>query len=104
MDLKIISKNINRLTNKEKIIFIETLLGVSGQMAKFLMKFEEKSFLPLPPDIHYMILITMTNLNSLSHEDCEGEIIDFSLKTDSEEEKLIAILKQLNEIYKDKLK
>lgn len=103
-DLKNVTANINKMTNKEKIVFIETLLGISGQMAKFLIKFQERIPISLPVDIHYMILIAFTNLNSLSHKDNTGEIVDFSLRSDSYEEKLIDVLKQLNIIYKDKLK
>jgi hypothetical protein len=102
-DLKTVTKNINRLTNKEKITFIETLLGISGQMAKFLVKFQEKCPISLPADIHYMILIAFTNLNSLSSENNTGEVVDFSLRDDSYKAKLIDVLKQLNEIYKEEL-
>ena len=103
MDLQTVTKNINKMTNKEKNVFIETLLGVSVTMAQFLVKFQERLSVPLPVDIHYMILIALTNINSLSSKESTGEIVDFSIRTDSYEEKLIDVLKQLNEIYKEKL-
>ena len=103
MDLQTVTKNINKMTNKEKNVFIETLLGVSVTMAQFLVKFQERLPIPFPVDIHYMILIALTNINSLSSKDNTGEIVDFSIRTDSYEEKLIDVLKQLNEIYKEKL-
>ncbi len=103
MDLKIVLKNINNLTNKEKVAFIETLLGVSVTMSQFLIRMQEIVPFPFPAEIHYMILISMTNINSLSNDEGVGDIIDYSLKIDDYECKLIAILKQLNEIYKDEL-
>jgi hypothetical protein len=102
--LKTITNNINKMTNKEKITFIETLLGVSVTIAEFLIDFQIKCPISLPPDIHYMMLIALANINALSQKESTAEIMDFSIKTDSYEDKLICILKQLNEIYKDKIK
>lgn len=104
MNLRNISKNINRLTNKEKITFIETLLGVSVQMATFLGSLEKNLRNPLPELIHYCMMIALANITSLSNEGEPGEVLDFSVRTDSIKEKLIDILKQMNEIYKDDLK
>ncbi len=103
MDLEIVTKNINKMTNKEKITLIQTLLGVSGMMMEFLSEFQRKCVIPLPSHIHYTMIITMTNLHALSKENATPEIKDYSLIVDSDEGKLISILKQLNEIYKDKL-
>jgi|KBSMisStaDraftv2_1062788.scaffolds.fasta_scaffold235764_5 hypothetical protein len=104
MNLEIVSKNINRLTNKEKVTFIQTLLGISVQMTTFLARLEKSLPIPFPVEIHYMMMIALVNINSLSIENNTGEVIDFSLRTDSIKEKLIEILKQMNEIYKEELK
>lgn len=104
MDLDIITKNIQKMTTKEKVTFIQTLLGVSGQLSKFLIGFQEKCFIPLPADVHYFMMISMVNLASLSKEDVPIDIVDYSDSTDLWEDKLISMLKQLNVIYKDKLK
>lgn len=102
MDLKTITNNINKLTNKEKVVFIQTLLGVSVQLSHFLARMQEKILIAFPEDIHYMMVLSMANINALAYEDM-AEIQDYSLNIDSYEEKLIALLKKLNEIYKDKL-
>ena len=104
MNLETITKNINRLTNKEKITFIQTLLGVSVQMTTFLARLEKVLGYPFPADIHYMMIIALANINSLSIENNSGEVIDFSPRIDSIKEKLIDVLKQMNEIYKDELR
>lgn len=103
MDYDTITKNINKMTNKEKVTCIQTLLGISGHMAYFLGGMQEKSCIPLPAEIHYVMMISMVNLISLSKENETVDIVDFSADIDSDEEKLISILKQLNKIYKDKL-
>lgn len=103
MDLKTISNNIDKMTNKEKITFIETLLGVSVTMAQFLMEMQARIPIPLPADIHYMMLIAINNINSLSCKDSSSEIVDYSLKSDCYKKKLIDIIKQLNKIYKEEL-
>ncbi len=54
-------------------------------------------------DIHYFMMIAMANLVCLSKDDNPIEISDYSLKSDSYEEKLISFLKKLNMIYKEKL-
>ena len=103
MDLKTVYKNINKLTSKEKVGFIETLLGVSVTMSQFLAIWQEKLPFSLPEDIHYAMLLSFANLNALVNPDSSGEIKDYSLNLDSCKDKLIFILKQLNEIYKDEL-
>lgn len=103
MDIKAISKNIQRLTEKEKQTFIESLLGNSATLTFFLAEIQKKIKIPMPPDIHYIMLMTMCNLNSLTQNVACPDVMDYSLKEDGYEDKLISILKQLNEIYKDKL-
>lgn len=103
MDLKTVSKNINKLTSKEKVVFIETLLGVSVTLSQFLARMQKSIPIPFPPDVHYMMLLSFTNINALSNDEGTGDIIDYSLNVDAYEDKLISILKQLNEIYKEKL-
>lgn len=103
VNLKAISKNIDKLTNKEKVIFIETLLGVGGRLACFLSSIQERISIPFPADIHYMMLMAVTNIRALSHESGTYDVVDFSPNLDGYDKKLIAILKQLNEIYKDEL-
>ena len=104
LDLKTVQNNINKMTNSEKITFIETLLGASVTLSQFLMRLQERILIAFPPDIHYLMLLSIANIKCLSSKENTGEIVDYSLKTDSYQDKLIDVLKQLNEIYKDELK
>lgn len=103
LDLKTISKNIAKMTSKEKTTFIETLLGISGKLSSFLITMQEKIRISLPVEIHYMMLMSITNIRALANPEGNVEIIDVSSNLDGYDKKLITILKQLNDLYKDEL-
>lgn len=103
MNIDTITKNINKLTNKEKVAFIQTLLGISVTLSDFLIQFQKNCHIHLPADLHYAILLSFANLETLNQDETTPEIKDLSLDIDSHEDKLISILKLLNRIYKDKI-
>lgn len=103
MNENVINKNIDKMTNKEKVVFIQTLLGVSAKMAHFLADCDLDQGVSIPSEIHYCMLLSFLNFVSLSKENETPEMIDYSAKVDSSEDKLISFLKFLNEVYKEKL-
>lgn len=94
-------------SDEAKFDMLCTFIGIAGELTKHIIGMNPEKVKALPPNIAYLCLLTANNLCAFFDESKRVPALDYALQNDFNhhefESKLLYVLKQLNEHYKDKL-
>jgi hypothetical protein len=89
-------------TEQDKINMIATMLGMSAEQSLYISSIKDS--VEVPDKVNYAIAMTMINMLAYHTGDSVGIGDDLGLIDLPPKEKLIRVLKEIIEVYKDDLK